>query len=68
MPMGDLNADPTCESMIMKLQMECYTVAKECGLKHITFKVIVDNVLLYGRIAEHLLAYFRTVLYFMKHH
>ena len=31
-------------------------------------KIIVDDVLLYGRTADQLLAYFRTVLDVLKHH
>ena len=33
MPMGDLNSAPTFVSMMMKPQMEWYTLVKERGLK-----------------------------------
>ena len=68
MHMGDLNADPKFVSMMMKLKMEWYTIAKESGLKNIASKVIVDDVLLCGRTAKRILNYFRTVLYVLKHH
>ena len=66
--MGALNADPTFVAMVMKLQMEWYTLAKQRGFKNVTSKIIVDDLLLYGRTAEQLPAYFRTVLDFLKHH
>ena len=60
--MGSLNSDPTFVAMTVKLQMELYTIAKEYGLKNIPSKIVVNDVLLYGRTVEQLLAYFRTVL------
>ena len=65
---GELNAAPTFVAMIMKLQMEWETLAKERGLKNVASKIIVGDVLLYGYTAEQILAYFRTVLDFLKHH
>ena len=62
MTMGALNAAPTFVTMTMKLQMERDTLVKERGLKNVASKIIVDGVLLYGRTAEQLLDYFRTVL------
>ena len=66
--MGSLNTAPTYVSLMTKLQRECDTLAKECGLKKLAPKIIVDDVLLYGRTANQILAYFRTVLDFLKHH
>ena len=40
----------------------------ERGLKNVASKVIVDEVLLYGRTTEQLICYFRTVLDVLKHH
>ena len=48
--------------------MEYETLAKERGLKNSASKVIVDNVLLYGRTSNQLLHYFRTVLDVLKQH
>ena len=61
MPMGDLNSDPTCVAMMMNLQTEWGTLAKDCTLKNVTSKIIVDDVLLHGRTENQLLAYFRKV-------
>ena len=66
--MGELNVAPKFVAMMTKLQMEWDTLSKERGLKNVASKIIVDDVLLYGRTAKHLLAYFRTVLYVLKHH
>ena len=68
MPMGALNADPTFVAMIVKLRIEWDNLAEERGLKKCIYKIIVDDVLLYGRTAGQLLAYFRTVLDVLKHH
>ena len=68
MPMGDLNAAPTFVVMMMKVQMNWDTLARECGLKNVASNIFFDDVLLYGRIAGQLLDYFRTVLYVLKHH
>ena len=68
MHMGDLGLDPTFIAMMMKLQMEWDTLAKECGLENVASKIIVEDVLLYGNTADRLLSYFRTVLNFLKHH
>ena len=67
-PMGALNSDPKFVAMIMKLQMEWDTLAKERGLKTVASKIIFDYMLLYRRTSEQLLAYFRTVLDVLKHH
>ena len=68
MPMGSLNMAPKFVAMMMKLQMEWYTLAKECGLKNTASKIIVDGVLLYGRTARQIIAYFITVMDFLSHH
>ena len=68
MPIGGLNEAPTFVSMLMNLQMEWDTPAKECGLKNVASKMIVDNVLLYGSTAGQLQYYLRTVLDVPKHH
>ena len=68
MPMGALNTAPTFVAMVMKLQMEWYTLSKERGLKNVASKIIVDDLLLYGRTAKQLLDYFRTVLDVLKRH
>ena len=67
-PMGALNSDPNFVAMIMKLQMEWDTLAKERGLKNVASKIIFDDMLLYRRTSEQLLAYFQTVLDVLKHH
>ena len=53
---------------MMKLQMKWETLSKERGLKNVASKIIVDDVLLYGRTAEQIIGYFRTVLDVLKHH
>ena len=68
MAMGDLNTSPTFVAMTMKLQIEWYTLDKECVEKNVASKIIVDDVLLYGRTVDQILAYFRKVLYLLKHH
>ena len=68
MPMGAINAAPTFVAIMMKLQMEWGTLSKERGLKNFASKIIYDDMLFYGRTAEQLLDYFRTVLYVLKHH
>ena len=67
-PMGALNAAPTFVAMMMELKMEWYTLAKECGLENFELKIIVDDVLLYGRTAGQILDYFSTVVDVLKHH
>ena len=67
MPMGNRNAVPTFVAMTMNLKNEWDTLAKERGLKNVASNIIVDNVLLYGRTSEQLLAYFTTVLDVLKH-
>ena len=68
MPIRALNSAPIFVAMMMKLDMEWDTLAKERGLKSILSKIIVDDVLLYGRTEKHLIEYFRTVLEVLKHH
>ena len=68
MPMGDLNSASTFVSMMMELQIEWYTLDKERVLKNTASKIIADDVLMYGRTAEHLLDYFRTFLDVLKHY
>ena len=68
MPMGALNEAPTFATMMMKLHMKFYTLAKQRGLKIFASNFIVDDVLLYGRTARQLLSYFITVLDVLKRH
>ena len=68
MLMGDLNASPTFVAMMMKLENEWYLQSKERGLKNVASKIIIDDVLLYGRTSKQLLVYLRTVLDVFKHH
>ena len=68
MLMGDLNASPTFVAMMMKLENEWYLQSKERGLKNVASKIIIDDVLLYGRTSKQLIVCFRTVLNFFKHH
>ena len=68
MPLGALNVAPIFVSMMMKLEIEWDTLAKERGLKNVASKIIADDVLLFGHTDEQLLAYFRTVLDILKHH
>ena len=49
---GSLNAASIFVAMMMKLQMEWDTLATERVLKNVAPKIIVDDVLLYGRTAE----------------
>ena len=46
-PMGYLNTVPIFLAIMMKLQMEWYTLANDIGLKNIASKIIGDGVLLY---------------------
>ena len=48
MPMGDLSTAPTFLAMIIKLQLEWYTLAKDIGLKNVASKMIFNVVLMYG--------------------
>ena len=68
MLMGDLNSNPIFIAMMMKLQIEWDTLAKELGLKNVASRFIVDDVLLFGITANQLLEYLRTVLDLLKHH
>ena len=68
MTMGPLNEAPTFVAMTTKLRMEWDTLSKERGFENVASKNIVDDVLLYGRTAGKILAYFRTVLDVLKHH
>ena len=68
MPMGALNSAATFVAMMQKLQQQWDALAKERGINNVGSKVIVDDVLLYGRTADQLLRYFRTVLDVLKHH
>ena len=67
-PMGALSTSSTSLAMMMKLQMDWDTLSEELVFKNVPSKIIVDDVLLYGRISGQLLAYFRKVLDFLKHH
>ena len=68
MHMGALNEAPTLVAMTIKLQMEWDTLAKERGLKNDTSKIIVDDVLIYGRTSRKLLAYSRKIPDVLKNH
>ena len=48
--------------------MEWDTLSKERGLKYVASKIIVDDVILYGRITNQILDYFIRVLDVLKHH
>ena len=62
-PMDTLNS-----AMMMKLQMESDTFAKERRLNVVASKIFVYDLLLYGRTSKQLLACFRTVFSVIKHH
>ena len=66
--MGYLHSSPTFVAMMMKLQMEWDSLAKERGLKNVPLEIIVYYVLLYGLTEKKLLVYFITVLFVLKHH
>ena len=68
MPMGTLNAAPTFVAMMMKLKNGMGHTSQRTWFENAASKIIVYGVLLYGRTAEQLLAYFRTVLGVLKHH
>ena len=68
MHMGDLNTAPTFVAMIMKLKIEWDTLSKGRGLKNVASEIIVDDVLLYGRTSDKLLAYFIIFLDVLKHY
>ena len=57
MPMGALNSAPTFVAMMMKLQEEWDALARSRGLTNVASKVIIDDVLLYGRKADQMLQY-----------
>ena len=48
--------------------MECDTLVKEHVLKNVASKIIVDDVLLYGRTEGQLLSYLRTFRDVFKYH
>ena len=54
-PMGALSSYPIFLAMMTKLQTEWDKLAKERGIRVSASKIIVDDVLLYGRTATHLL-------------
>ena len=54
-PMGSLNASTTFVEMAMKLQMEWEKLDEGRGIKNVS-KIIVDDVLLYGRTTKQLQA------------
>ena len=68
MPMGALNSTATFVAMMTTLQKEWEAKASKLGISGCGFKVIVDDVLLFGREEETLLRYFRVVLDMLKHH
>ena len=65
---GALNSASTFVAMMMELQKEWETLALERGIKDCGSKVIVDDVLVYGRDQEQLLKYFQAVLDILKHY
>ena len=66
--MGALHSATNFVSMMIKLQNKWDTLAKEHELRNFALKIIVDDVLMYGHIAGQILAYFRMVVDFLKHH
>ena len=66
--MGALNSASTFVAMMMELQREWEALAAERGIKDCGSKVIVDDVLVYGRDQEQLLNYFQAVLDILKHY
>ena len=62
MPMPPLNETPRFLAMMIKLQMEWDKLAKERGIKHDASKIIIDDVLLYGRKSKQLIKYSKTAL------
>lgn len=68
MPMGALNSAPTFIAMMMHLQARWEKLAAERGILGCGSKVIVDDVLIYGRKKDQLLQYFRSVLNVLKHY
>ena len=68
MPKGSLNEVPIFYEMTMKLQMEWDTLLKEHRMNNFSSKLIVGDVLLYGRTSKQLLECFRTFLEALKHH
>ena len=68
MPMGALNLVPIFMAMMLTLRWKWDHLADEQGIKKCGSKVIVDDVLVYGRDPDSLLWYFRVVLEVLKHH
>ena len=62
--MGSSNSAPTFLAMTMKLQKKWDTLSKERDLKYVPSKIIVNDLLLYGRTAENILGYFEQFWYF----
>eukprot|EP00957_Ditylum_brightwellii_P146960 11188725-Ditylum_brightwellii.AAC.1 len=54
--------------MMVQLQKKWNKLAAKRGIKHCASKVIVNDVLVYGREKQELLGYFRAVLDVLKHH
>ena len=68
MPMGALNSAPIFVAMMLTLQRKWDRLVDEQGIEKCGSKVIVDNVLVFGRDPDSLLWYFRVVLEVLKHH
>ena len=68
MPMGALNSAATFCAMMETLKQEWNKVAAEKQIQHCDTKVIVDDVLIYGRDSDELIRYFGVVVDVIKHH
>ena len=68
MPMGALNSAPVFVAMMLELQGRWNKLAAERGIVACGSKVIVDDVLVFGRVKIDLLAYFRCVLEVLTHY
>jgi hypothetical protein len=68
MPMGALNSAATFCAMMETLKQEWNKVAAEKQIQHCDTKVIVDDVLIYGRDSDELIRYFGVVVDVLKHH
>ena len=68
MPMGALNSAPIFVAMMLTLRQKWDHLADKQGIVKCRSKVIVDDMLVYGRDPDSLLRYFKVVLEVLKHH
>ena len=66
--MGALKSASTFVAMTMELQKVWEALAQARGIKDCGLKVIVDDVLVYGRDQEQMLHYSQAVLDILKHY